>query len=83
VPFDEEFAKKLMIRVSNNYLNKIIHFAYIILFFWILLSWKEEPTLRGVEPEEVLIAPRLEKVERQNNEEMRKSEERIEKLDQD
>jgi hypothetical protein len=51
-------------------------------FFCILLSWKEEPTFRGVEPEEVLIAPRLEKVERQNNEEMRKSEERIEKLDQ-
>jgi hypothetical protein len=44
-------------------------------FFCILLSWKEEPTFRGVEPEE--------KVERQNNEEMRKSEQRIEKLDQD
>jgi hypothetical protein len=29
VPFDEEFAKKLMIPVSNNYLNKIIHFACV------------------------------------------------------
>jgi hypothetical protein len=32
MPFDEEFAKKLGMRVSNNYLNKVIHFACVHIF---------------------------------------------------
>jgi hypothetical protein len=32
MPFDEEFAKKRGIRVSNNYLNQVIHFACVHIF---------------------------------------------------